>query len=417
MLKPPQPVLIALNMLESAGHEAYIIGGCVRDSLLGINPEDYDITTSALPDETAQIFADHRIIATGLKHGTLTVLIEGMALEITTFRTEGTYSDSRHPDSVNFTRSLHEDVFRRDFTMNAIAATADGKLIDLCGGRQDMEKGVIRCVGDAHARFGEDALRIMRAIRFASVLGFELDTDTRQAVFDSREQLRLVSAERIYSELCKLLCGKTADRIIMEYTSVLEVVLPELAALSCDELCIAAAAVCSAPQDISIRLAALLHSCTESLEVSAELADRVMLRLKTDTAARKRVTELVRWYDLPLSSDPQCIKRLLGRLSPELFFALLTLKRSICLAHKSAASDQLSKFDDIETAANDILHRGECYSISQLAVNGNDLIGACHKKGKAIGLLLDRLLDAVISGEADNTLESLLAYVQELDGC
>lgn len=416
MLKPPQPVLIALNMLESAGYEAYIIGGCVRDSLLGIKPEDYDITTSALPDETAQIFADHRIIATGLKHGTLTVLIEDMALEITTFRTEGTYSDSRHPDSVSFTRSLREDVFRRDFTMNAIAATADGRLIDLCGGRQDMEKGVIRCVGDAHARFGEDALRIMRAVRFASVLGFELDTDTRKAVFDCREQLRLVSAERIYSELCKLLCGKNADRIIMEYTSVLEIVLPELAALSRDELCSAATAVGSAPQDICIRLAALLHSCKDSSEGSAEIADRVMLRLKTDTVARKRVTELVRWYDLPLSPDPQSIKRLLGRLSPELFFSLLTLKRSICLAQKSASPDQLSVFDAIEAAANDILHRGECYSISQLAINGSDLIGAGHKKGKAIGLLLDGLLDAVISGETENTPETLLAYAQELDG-
>ena len=228
-IKLPKAVEIAINKLKGAGHEAYIVGGCVRDALRGEEPHDYDMTTSALPEETKAIFSEYRIIETGMKHGTVTALIDSEPLEITTFRVDGAYTDHRRPEEVTFTRSLREDVARRDFTVNAMAYSPDTGVMDFWGGREDLEKGVIRAVGEPDRRFNEDALRIMRAMRFASVLDFEIDGATSDSMIRNRGLLRNISAERINAELSKLLLGDGCERILTDYAVILTEIIPELA--------------------------------------------------------------------------------------------------------------------------------------------------------------------------------------------
>ena len=440
MIKLPSPVRTALEMLENAGFEAYIVGGCVRDSLLGAQPEDYDITTSALPEEVAQVFADRRVIGTGLKHGTQTVIIDKMPLEITTFRVEGAYSDSRHPDSVSFTRSLREDVERRDFTMNAIAGAKDGSIVDFCGGEQDIKNGIIRCVGEPEKRFGEDALRVMRALRFSSVLGFEIEQETAAAAHRCREKLRNVSAERIYAELVKLLCGRNVRQIIMEYIDILGVVLPELLPMKgfdqrnphhvYDILEHTAIAVENAPAEPILRLAALLHDTGKpehfTLDAkgvghfhghpdrSAQIADEVLRRLKTDTATRRTVTELVRWHDAPIGTDAKTIKRWLNRLTPELFFMLLELKRADSKAKSPEFFWRLEEYAETEAIARRIIEEHQCFSLKELAVNGSDLMDAGLARGRQVGEMLERLLDAVINDRAENEKAALLEYAKQM---
>ncbi|MBQ4122015.1 MAG: hypothetical protein IJD35_08370, partial [Clostridia bacterium] len=217
-----------LEQLNQNGYEAFVVGGCVRDMLMGITPHDYDITTSATPDEVKRVFENYHVIETGLKHGTVTVMVNGEPVEITTYRIESTYSDSRHPDGVMFTRSLTEDLARRDFTVNAIAYNPTVGIVDPFDGQQDIQKKILRCVGIPHERFSEDALRILRLLRFASVLGFEIEAETADAAFCLKKKLVHVSAERIQVELCKLLCGKGAGKVLVEYCEILSAVIPEL---------------------------------------------------------------------------------------------------------------------------------------------------------------------------------------------
>ena len=224
----PTPVLCALNTLNAAGYEAYIVGGCVRDSLLDTSPSDYDITTSATPEEMKAVLSDYKIIETGISHGTLTVLSQGNPLEITTFRCDGEYTDHRRPDSVTMTRNLREDLARRDFTVNAMAYSEKNGLIDLYNGKNDLDNRVIRCVGDASRRFEEDALRIMRALRFAATLGFSIEAETSRQIYEKAHLLSYVSAERIATEFCRLICGKNAADIILSYRDVFALIIPEL---------------------------------------------------------------------------------------------------------------------------------------------------------------------------------------------
>ncbi len=218
-----------LSQLEAAGYEAFYVGGCVRDHLMGKEAHDCDLTTSALPQEVAAVFAGCRVIETGIRHGTLTLMLDGQPFEITTYRVEAAYSDHRHPDAVRFTRTLRDDLSRRDFTMNAIAMDKAGRMTDLFGGQADIANQIVRCVGDPMLRFEEDALRILRALRFSAVLGFSIEEETRQAIFAQRALLSHVSCERIFEELTKLLCGAYAGRILQDYFDVLCTVLPELA--------------------------------------------------------------------------------------------------------------------------------------------------------------------------------------------
>ena len=330
----------AIERLRAAGHEAWIVGGCVRDVLLGRTPTDYDLTTSALPEETEAVFAGERLIETGLQHGTVTVLLEGVPLEITTYRVDGGYTDARHPDGVTFTRSLREDAARRDFTINAMAYAPGEGLQDFFGGQADLSAGVIRAVGEADRRFQEDALRILRAIRFASVLGFELDPETDAAGRRNAPLLQKISVERVFVELSKLLCGPGAGKILRAYPDILGVVLPELTPTvgfaqhnvhHCyDVYTHTAVAVDHVPPEVTLRLAALFHDlgkpATFSMgedgqghfyghpKVSAALAEQILLRLRAPKRLREEVVRLVEVHDWPLSTEPRLIRR---RLQPE----------------------------------------------------------------------------------------------------
>jgi tRNA nucleotidyltransferase (CCA-adding enzyme) len=406
---------------------------------MGIPPKDYDITTSALPEETKAVFREYRVIETGIQHGTVTVMMEGMPLEITTYRTEGTYSDNRHPDSVSFTTSLREDVARRDFTMNAIAYSPTRGLIDHFGGEADIRAGIIRCVGDPDTRFREDALRMMRGIRFASVLGFRMEDDTAAAIRGNKERIPTVSAERIRVELTKLLCGVNVKNVLMDWWDVLGVVIPEILPMHnfdqktpyhiYDVWEHTAVAVSETPPVTHLRLSAFLHDIGKPSSfftdekgighfyghpaVSAEMAEEILARLKYDNVTRCRVITLVKEHDRIIEPTETAVKRALSRLTPEVFFNLLAIKRADNLAQSPNYRDRLETYDAIEAMAQDILEKNECISVAALAVNGSDLIALGMKPGKEIGEMLSHLLEQVIRGKLENEQEELLSYVKK----
>ena len=455
----------ALRRLNAAGFEAWLVGGCVRDALLGREPGDWDITTSALPEQTEAVFAGERIIETGLKHGTVTVLLGetdcvglsaaawGQAalqphndedrtvlpLEITTFRTEAGYSDHRHPDAVAFTRSLEEDLARRDFTINAMAQNQCGEIIDPFGGRDDLKNKRIRCVGDPFARFNEDALRILRALRFASQLDFEIDPATAAAALALKDTLALVSRERIAVELTKLLCGPAVRRIVTEYWPILAVPLPELAPMAgldqrspyhCwDVLEHSAVAAEKVPPDRISRWAALLHDAGKPAcftldeagrghfyghaKPGAEIARAALTRLKFDKDTINRVSRLVELHDYPIDPPNDCpdraIKRLIGKLGEEDFFRLLDLKRADALAHHPDYRGRAAACDRLGALARALLEREEVFSLKDLALNGNDLLALGYPRGPELGRTLNALLEAVLNGELPNERDALLA--------
>lgn len=432
----PEQVKRVIGALEVFGFEAYAVGGCVRDALLGREPGDYDVATSARPEEIERTFWGERRIKTGLKHGTVTVLIEDMPIEVTTYRVDAGYSDHRHPDAVRFTASLSEDLGRRDFTVNAMAFRDGGGLVDPFGGRDDLENRTIRCVGDPDSRFREDALRMLRAVRLASVLGFQIEEGTERALFAHRELLRAVSAERTREELVKLLCGPHVRGVLTRYFDVIGVVLPEALPMKgfdqrnphhCwDVLEHSAAAVEQVPPEPSLRLAAFLHDIgkpgTFSLdgdgtghfyghgEESVRLAEQLLRRLKFDNATRKRVVELVRYHDRQVEDSERAVKRCLNRMGPELFFDLLALKRADNLAQSPAYRDRQRYFDRLEGLAAQILEQKQCFSLKNLAVNGDDLITAGMRPGRELGRALGEMLEAVVSGQVENQRGALLDW-------
>jgi len=439
MANLPQQVDTALRRLTDADFEAYIVGGSVRDALLGRTPGDYDITTSALPEETETVFDGERIIETGLQHGTVTVLLDGQPLEITTYRIDGDYTDARHPDAVTFTRSLREDLARRDFTINAMACDQAGNVVDLFGGRADLEAHTIRCVGDPVRRFSEDALRILRALRFASTLDFTIEPKTEAALREKKYLLKNVSAERVREELTKLLCGAAVRRILMDYPDVIGVVLPEILPsvgfeqrhpchiYTVYEHC--AVAVENVPPDPVLRWSALLHDlgkpliCTADPDGtrhfyghanrSAELAAAPLARLKFDTATRDRILTLVAVHDRRIEPAVPAVKRALGKLTPEVFSQLIAIKRADNLAQAPHLRDRQAGLDMLEQTAAEILESQVCFSLRDLAVSGDDLLALGVPKGPAVGRLLRALLDAVIDGKADNEKAALIEFLKK----
>ena len=429
----PEYVRDILDRLAQSGEKGYTVGGCVRDSLLGKTPSDYDVTTGAEPDRVKEIFSDYKIIETGLRHGTVTVLSRGRPVEITTFRREGKYSDNRRPDSVSFVKSVEEDLSRRDFTINAMACSADGGITDLFGGRRDLENGVIRCVGDPVSRFEEDALRIMRALRFASVLGFTIEPETERAAFECRQLLENISAERIASELIKLLCGRDAGRITEKYIDILAVRMPELLPMKdCAQkhpyhiygvLGHTARVIDAADSVPHLRLAALLHDCgkpccrtTDEKGIdhffghparSAEIAGRICERLRLDRSAAERCTELVRLHDMRLDGSEKAVKKCLARLGGELFFDLLKLKRADFAGQAPDKLYRIKQLDEIEKTARRILESGECLSLGNLGIGGSELIALGFEQGPDIGRTLERLLDEVLEGKLQNESTAL----------
>lgn len=430
----------ALALLQAAGYEAWIVGGCVRDALLGLPPKDYDLTTSALPEETQRVFVAYPRIETGLRHGTVTVLLEGEPLEITTYRVDGAYSDARHPDGVTFTRSLRQDAARRDFTINAMAYAPGQGLQDFFGGQADLAQGTIRAVGRAETRFHEDALRILRALRFASVLDFTLEGETARAARACAPLLAAVSAERVSGELGKLLCGKAAGRVLREYPDVLGVVLPEILPMvgldhrnphHCyDVWTHTTVAVDHVPPELPLRLAMLLHDIgkpdTFSLgedgqghfyghpRRSVELAEGILSRLRFPRRTRERVLTLVRYHDAVLEESPQRVRRWLNKLGPEVFFDLLAIQGGDAAAQAPAYCTRLDHLRRLETLARQVLDQAPCLTVRDLAVGGEDLL-ALGYRGPAIGRALRALLDQVLSETVSNEKNALLQRLAQMD--
>lgn len=385
----PDAVLHAIHKLNDAGFEAYVVGGCVRDSLMDTTPEDWDITTSATPAEMQIVFSECRCIETGLQHGTLTVLINNVPLEITTYRVDGNYSDGRHPDTVTFTRSLAEDLRRRDFTINAMAYHPSVGLVDFYGGQADIQTGVIRCVGEPERRFHEDALRILRALRFASVLGFAIDADTAAALKALSPALRCISAERIAVEFKKLLCGKNVVEIFTDYRDVISEFLPEIKA--CDNFRLLSR-VAAVPR---VRLAALFHSAA----VSAEQAAVALHRLRLDNQIIREVSLLLAPITKGVYTEDAFLLRLLNRLGPELIFDYLTMRefdRTTVLRVKHLLSDNA------------------CYCLSMLDISGDDVIATGVTPGPRVGEALHDLLSAVMDGDCPNEKVALLKHLSKM---
>ena len=435
MFALPVQVEYALNKLHTADYEAYIVGGCVRDILRGATPSDYDITTSAEPEQTKAVFSGEKIIETGIQHGTVTLLKEGMPLEITTYRIDGDYTDNRRPNSVSFTKSLNEDLARRDFTVNAMAYSPKTGVVDIYEGKEDLKNGIIRCVGDADRRFNEDALRIIRALRFASVLGFEIEEETKKSIFKNKNLLKNISAERIAAELLKLLSGKNARSVIVDYFEVLEVILPEISGMKgfdqknhwhiYDILNHTALMVEKIPATPVLRLTALLHDCgkTDSFsmdekgvghfyghpEVSCKKAKTALARLKLDNATINEVLSLIKHHDRQIIPTKKAVKRAMNLLSADTFFKLLEVKRADNLAQNpELTKDVLKTIDNIENIAKEIIENNECFSLKALAVKGNDLINIGIPEGSELGKKLEFLLDAVINERVENKKEALL---------
>ena len=431
----PEKAQIIFQLLSNAGYECFLVGGCVRDMLMGKEPHDIDITTNALPEETKAVFSAFHTLDIGIKHGTITVIIDGEPIEITTYRTESEYTDGRHPDRVTFTRSIRDDLSRRDFTCNAIAYNPSVGLVDPFSGMADIESKTLRCVGIAEERFKEDSLRILRALRFASVLGFKIEEDTAKAMYTCRELINIVSPERIYTEISKLICGKNAGEIISLYSDILAVPLPEIKDMKgfqqhnfhhiYDVLNHTARVVDSISPAIALRLAALFHDCGKpdcfSLDekgvghfyshasISARKANEALLRLRCDNATREKVVKLVKIHDSPIEPDSKTVKKKLQKYGEEIFFDLIKLQRA---DNKGLSPEFLYRqetYDKLEEIARQVIEENQCFSLKDLAVNGRDMM-SLGLSGKDIGTALDELLKAVIEEQCQNDRESLLIY-------
>lgn len=429
-----------LCTLTAAGYEAYLVGGCVRDLLRGVPPQDWDICTSALPEETERCFPDRRIVETGLKHGTVTVLDGEEAYEVTTFRSDGPYSDGRRPDRVRFVSDLREDLSRRDFTMNAIAMDLRGELRDPFGGEKDIWEKRIRCVGEPVRRFQEDGLRIMRGLRFGASLGYTLEEETARAIHQCRAMLDHVAAERIHVELCKLIIGQRAGEVLGEFPDVLWQFWPELKGLFDMEQrnpwhCWngwehTLRAVEAAPADEILRLTMLLHDVGKPRckitdekgidhfyghpEVGAEMADEMLGRLKFENETHRQVVTLVRYHDTDLRPDPRLIRRWLSKLGRETFFRLLEVKRADALAqNREKSGETLERLERIRPLGEKLLREGQCLTLKDLAVNGKDALEAGIPAGPEVGRTLEALLNAVLDGEVPNQREELLKRMKK----
>lgn len=435
MLSIPDYALSVINTLEDAGFEAYVVGGCVRDMLMGKAINDIDITTSATPEKMKKAFSHLRTIDTGIKHGTVTVIIDHHPIEVTTYRIDKGYSDGRHPDSVAFTSSLREDLARRDFTVNAIAYNPKEGLIDPFNGQKDIKNMLLRCVGNPERRFTEDSLRILRGLRFSSVLGFTLEANTSDAAVSCRHLLKNVSVERIYAELSKTLCGKDIKRVMMTCTEVFEEILPELCGMkSFDQKNFhhiydvwehAAEVTQNIEPTAYLRFAALFHDCGKpdcfSLDCdgvghfykharkSTDKAEAALTRLKSDSFTRNRVTSLIKLHDTPIEPDAAVIKKKLSKYGEDLFFDLIKLQRADNMGLSPDFRYRQETYTQIEHIAREILESQQCFSLKDLAVKGDDL-ASLGLRGRDIGATLKKLLDAVIDGKSENTKDSLLKY-------
>ncbi len=429
-----------MEVLEDAGYEAFLVGGAVRDLVLGMNPYDYDVATNAVPSAVQEIFGRTYTIPTGVKHGTVTVLSQNKTIEVTTYRVEGKYTDSRRPDQVLFSQSLAEDVKRRDLTINALAMTKDGKIIDYIGGMADIEKKKIRAVGQPGARMEEDPLRILRALRFQATLGFVAEENTDIALHEKCHLLRKISSERIWNEFIGLLCGEHVADVLLQYPDIIGVVFPDILPMigfmqhnphhRFDVWEHTVETVKNIPAHKTLRLAAFFHDIGKPLcfslgtdgvghfyghqKISAEITRQIMTSYKADHITREEVTLLVENHDIPIERTEKSVKRRLCQFGEKSFSDLLALKRADALAQSEMCFPRIAEYEQISHIADKVRAEDACFSLSHLAITGKDLLALGIEQGPGIGDLLSRLLLLVVDGAAQNDREALLAIVKEI---
>lgn len=431
----PAYVLQTLNALKNAGYPAFAVGGCVRDDRLGRQPHDYDLCTAAPPEETQRIFSGFPLFLAGLKHGTVSVVTDGQVLEITTFRKEGGYQDNRRPGWVEFVSDIETDLARRDFTINAMAYAPDTGLVDPFGGEEDLRRGILRCVGDAAQRFEEDALRILRGLRFAARFHLVIEDATRQAMLDKRHLMAHLARERVFEEVTKLLlCVEAAD--LISYSPILSAAIPELAPMvgfdqksphhAYDVFTHTAQVVQGVPAEPALRWAALLHDAGKPrcftvdesgrghflghAQAGAEIADSVLRTLKAPTALREKAVFLIAHHMTPLLPDKKLLRRYASRWGTENVQALLSLQKADFGA-KGVISSTSPDFDEIGKILQEILTENSCLTVKDLALNGHDLM-ALGLSGREIGLYLNQLLAQVLEETVPNTPEALTDLVR-----
>ena len=441
-IRIPEKAAGILKTLHKAGFEAYVVGGCVRDSLIGRTPDDWDITTDALPDQVKALF--RHTVDTGIRHGTVTVLSGKEGYEVTTYRVDGEYEDFRHPAEVSFTHKLSEDLMRRDFTINAMAYDPERGLIDLFGGVKDLEDHVIRCVGKPEERFTEDALRIMRAVRFSAQLGFEIEEETFRAMSRLSANLVHVSAERICTELMKLIVSPHPDYLADAWKAgITKVILPEF------DLCMETEqntphhcftvgrhileSMKQIRPDPVLRLTMLLHDIGKPLVrttdesgrdhfvmhglKSRDMAETIMRRLKLDNHTIRSVSTLILWHDYRPQPEPKQVRKAVNRIGETLFPLYLEVQRADCLAQSSyMREEKLQRIEQVGACLEQIRAEGDCISLKALAVNGSDLKEAGFPAGKAMGTLLSDLLEHVLEHPEDNNKEKLLSIAAGWSG-
>ena len=436
-IRLPDKVHYIIESIQAAGYEAYAVGGCIRDCVMGREPDDWDITTSAKPETVKSLF--NRTIDTGIQHGTVTVMIENEGVEVTTYRIDGKYEDSRHPENVTFTSDLAEDLRRRDFTINAMAYNDKDGLIDLFGGIDDMKSGIIRCVGDARERFGEDALRMMRAVRFSAQLGYAIEDKTRAAIKELAPTLQNISAERIQTELVKLLISDHPDFLRTAYeTGITKYAIPEFDicmetkqinphhCYSVGEHILHSLAYVEA--DKTLRLTMLLHDIgkpqTFSIDesgithnhghalVGEDMSVKILRRLKFDNDTIDKVRKLVRYHDQRIEPDAKSVRRSVNRIGEDIFPLLLQVQYADIMAQSDyMRENKLKTLEELKVIYEQILEKKECFSLKDLAVSGNDLIEMGMKPGKEIGGTLQKLLEIVLENPELNNKKYLLSCI------
>ena len=433
----PSFVSALMNRLETAGFPTYAVGGCVRDMLLGSVPQDYDLCTAALPEQTEAVFADHSLVLAGKKHGTVGVITPEGVVEITTFRTEGGYDDNRHPDWVKFVPDIREDLARRDFTVNAMAWSPRRGFADPFGGQADLRNSILRAVGDPATRFREDSLRILRGVRFAVRFRLQPEAATKEAMIALAPLMENLARERVFEELCKLLPQVTATDLLA-YAPILAAVIPELNPMigfdqrsphhAYDLFTHTAHVVENTPPQLPLRWAALLHDTGKvptftrdengrghfygHAKESAALADRILLRLKAPTALREEAVTLTELHMTKLEPEKKVLRRWLSRLGRPALDQLLALQKADMTSKGVDVSAELPQFDQIQAVLAEIDAEDACLSLKDLAVNGNDLM-ALGYAGKAIGSMLNKLLDLVLDEQLPNKKEALLDFIRQ----
>ena len=432
----PAYILECLEALESAGFAAYAVGGCVRDACLGLTPHDYDLCTSALPEQTEAVFADKRLVLAGKKHGTVGVVTDFGVVEITTFRTEGTYRDNRHPDWVEFVPNIEADLARRDFTVNAMAYSPKRGFADPFGGREDLKNKVLRAVGDPEKRFQEDSLRILRGARFAVRYGLTVEETTMNAMLRQRHLMDNLARERVFEELCKLIILVDVENM-QRFAPLLAAVIPELEPLigfdqrsphhAYDLYTHVAHVVAGIPKDLTLRWAALLHDIGKiptftrdetgrghfygHAPKGAEMADTVLRRLKAPTVLRERVVLLIEKHMTRLTPDKKLLRRRIGRWGWETVEQMLRLQEADMGSKGTGKSEEMDIFPQIRTVLEEIRAENACLNLKDLAVNGHDLM-QLGLSGKAIGQTLNALLEQVIEENLPNEKDALLNFAK-----